>query len=40
MKKFWNFVSNEEEFFGLGVDLIVFLFVILLVMLVIIVGFY
>ena len=40
MKKLWNFISNEEEPFGPGVDLIVSLLAILLVMLVITAGSY
>ncbi|NEO51962.1 MAG: flagellar motor protein [Okeania sp. SIO3B5] len=40
MKKLWNFVSNEDDPFGPGVDLIVSLLAILLVMLVITAGAY
>ncbi|MCL2938683.1 MAG: hypothetical protein MGU50_20145 [Trichodesmium sp. MAG_R02] len=40
MKKLWNFISNEEDPFGPGVDLIVSLLAILLVMLVITAGAY
>lgn len=40
MKKLWNFVSNEDDPFGPGVDLIVSLLAILLLMLVITAGAY